>query len=293
MSGGIYTTDKSLDTIVSLGDVSTDNLQNNEVLLYNATSGFWENGTVGGGNAVEVEDDRNLVSKLGTSGQNLTSSAIGNVLLGADVGSIITTQNVNVAIGFNSLSSGSVGQNNIIIGRNTARTGTDNRNDNICIGNECCENANFHFNQNVAIGYRAVKDGGINVSVVLGSEAGRQGDITHGVVMGYSSCRFGTTNNIIAIGKTAHYNGTDNNGICLGERTGFSGCGDHSILIGTKAGEGGKFDRSIVLNATGAQVNATSADSCVIKPVRGVAHGIGVGVMKYDPTTGEITYSTT
>jgi hypothetical protein len=40
-------------------------------------------------------------------------------------------------------------------------------------------------------------------------------------------------------------------------------------------------------------LNPTQANSCFIKPIRGVAHGIGVGLTKYDPTTGELTYSTT
>ena len=33
--------------------------------------------------------------------------------------------------------------------------------------------------------------------------------------------------------------------------------------------------------------------SPVDRPIRGVAHGLGVGVLKYDTTTFEITYSTT
>ena len=264
------------------------NATGSSALFYDSSSGEITYDSASGG-ATEIVETQNLITPDLSAGTNLTSSAIGNVLLGADVGSAITTTNVNVALGFNNLSSGSVGDYNVSIGRNTARTGTNSRSYNICIGNECCENASFNFDGNICLGYRTAKNGGIDTAIILGWEAGagNTANITHGVVMGYGSCNGGTTTNVIAIGKTAHYVGSDVNGICLGERTGFGGSGDHSILIGTKAGEGGHFDRSIVLNSTGNQVNAPSVDSFVVKPIR---NANGSSALFYDSSSGEITY---
>ena len=53
------------------------------------------------------------------------------------------------------------------------------------------------------------------------------------------------------------------------------------------------YSNSIVINATGAFLDTTAANSFVVKPIRGIAHGLGVGVMKWDSGTYEITYSTT
>jgi hypothetical protein len=46
------------------------------------------------------------------------------------------------------------------------------------------------------------------------------------------------------------------------------------------------------LNATGVAVNPAAA-GLFVNPIRGVAQGIGVNVLFYNPSTFEILYSTT
>jgi hypothetical protein len=74
--------------------------------------------------------------------------------------------------------------------------------------------------------------------------------------------------------------------------TNVSGSGTNSIAIGRDAVANSSTNNSITLNGTGTAITANQA-GLFVAPIRGVAHGIGVGVLKYDTTTFEITYSTT
>ena len=80
--------------------------------------------------------------------------------------------------------------------------------------------------------------------------------------------------------------------VAIGTKSGEISQGNSAVAIGDRAGRTNQHDNSIVLNATGADLNTDGVSRFFVKPVRGVAHGLGVGVMKYHPTTGEITYST-
>jgi len=53
-----------------------------------------------------------------------------------------------------------------------------------------------------------------------------------------------------------------------------------------------QHDNSICLNATGVTLNTTAVSGLFVKPIRSGAHGIGVGALHYDASSGEITYST-
>ncbi len=71
----------------------------------------------------------------------------------------------------------------------------------------------------------------------------------------------------------------------------LAGQGDNAIAIGNRAGGfvNPQAATSIILNATGAQLENTTADSFVVKPVRNAS---GTHSMEYNPTTGEVTYDT-
>lgn len=55
----------------------------------------------------------------------------------------------------------------------------------------------------------------------------------------------------------------------------------------------GSVDSSVVINATGTPMVAVEPNGCYIAPMRGVDLGITQFLVKYDPTTGELVYSTT
>lgn len=115
-------------------------------------------------------------------------------------------------------------------------------------------------------------------NVFIGHKAGNDAVISRGVAIGFEAGRTG-------MGQSA---------ICIGQSAGRNNAGQYSIHIGFGAGNvGGNYSGCVVIVGGATTLNPDGANRCFIKPVRGVAHGIGVGVMKYDPTTSEITYSTT
>ena len=65
--------------------------------------------------------------------------------------------------------------------------------------------------------------------------------------------------------------------------------GTNSVAIGKKAGDANQANNSIILNATGAYLNQTTANTFTVKPVR---QGNTANAMYYDASTGEITYDT-
>ena len=105
----------------------------------------------------------------------------------------------------------------------------------------------------------------------------------------------GSTNqgtNSISVGAGAGTLLQGDYSVAIGTKSGEISQGNSAVAIGDRAGRTNQDDNSIVLNATGLDLNTDGINRFFVKPVRGVAHGLGVGVMKYDPTTGEITYST-
>lgn len=55
---------------------------------------------------------------------------------------------------------------------------------------------------------------------------------------------------------------------------------------------GANLSQSLTMNA-GSMIDVLPANGLFVEGVRGVAHGLGVGVLHYDTITHEITYSTT
>ena len=79
--------------------------------------------------------------------------------------------------------------------------------------------------------------------------------------------------------------------VAVGFEAGQSNQGSNAVAVGYLAGNPSQQTNSIILNASGANL-ASDSQSLYVKPIRGVSHGQPVGVMHYDPSSGEITYST-
>ena len=77
--------------------------------------------------------------------------------------------------------------------------------------------------------------------------------------------------------------------VAIGSQVGETSQGDKAIAIGQYAGQTNQAANSIVLNATGAALENTTADSFVVKPIRNAS---GTHSLEYNPTTGEVTYDT-
>jgi hypothetical protein len=83
--------------------------------------------------------------------------------------------------------------------------------------------------------------------------------------------------------------------VAIGHWAGQSGQGIQAVAIGFSAGRTSQGNNSIILNATGANLNQTTANTFTVKPVRnGGSSGLPAGFyqMAYNPTTGEIVYYT-
>ena len=136
-------------------------------------------------------------------------------------------------------------------------------------------------------------------SVAIGRAASSTNQGTGCVAIGLAAGQTTQGNNAVAIGGSAAQNvGQGQNCVAIGYSAGRGLAGGfqqaNSVAIGAFAGEGNQAPRSIIINATGAALNNNFGnDCCFIKPLRGVAYGIGVSRVVYDAGTGELTYSTT
>jgi hypothetical protein len=99
----------------------------------------------------------------------------------------------------------------------------------------------------------------------------------------------------VAVGLSAGQTDQGIGAIAIGQSAGrgiISGQGDNAIAIGKGAGIDSQTAGSICLNASGIDLNPNQV-GCFIRPLRGVALGLGVGVVFYDSATFELQYSTT
>ena len=81
------------------------------------------------------------------------------------------------------------------------------------------------------------------------------------------------------------------NAVCIGNSAGSVGLGFNSVAIGTNASPTNGSADSICIVGDATTVNPPNS-GLFISPIRGVALGLGVGVMKYDPVSKEVVYST-
>jgi hypothetical protein len=192
---------------------------------------------------------------IGESAGNSSQATYG-IAIGAESGK--TSQATRaIAIGENA-GNNTQGTNSIAIGRNAGQT---------ILGNQA-----------VAIGYDAILQSA--------------GVTTDAVGVGFEALRLDGRAGAIGIGRKANRGNAGENSIMIGAySTDVSGSGTNSIAIGRNAVANSSTGNSITLNGTATAITANQA-GLFVAPIRGVAHGLGVGVLKYDTGTYEITYST-
>ena len=96
----------------------------------------------------------------------------------------------------------------------------------------------------------------------------------------------------VAVGYQAGSEFQGNNAVAIGNAAGYDSQGANSIAIGTFAGQSAQGNNSIILNATGAAINSTGANTFTVAPVRNDVANVGE-VMFYNTTSKEITYGNT
>lgn len=153
-------------------------------------------------------------------------------------------------------------------------------------------NARTTGEERTTIGHQAGELGSSSKSCAFGFQAGRNNQVNDATAIGWKAGYEGQKYRAVALGFEA---GNDNQGqysVCLGTKCGTNGEGEYNITIGNQCGN--TADNSIVFNASATPFNK-STQGMFIAPgtIQGSALGLGVGVLHYDTTTGEIKVSTT
>ena len=128
-----------------------------------------------------------------------------------------------------------------------------------------------------------------NFGTALGYAAGQTNQSTYATAIGIGAGQDDQGQSSTAIGHQAGSDLQSTYAVAAGYRAGKNSQGTNAIAIGKSAGETNQAANSIVMNATGAAVENTTANTFVVKPVRAVAGAIPAGFKQvaYNPTTGE------
>jgi len=144
----------------------------------------------------------------------------------------------------------------------------------------------------VAIGVQSGEQNQGQSAVAVGVGSGQTSQSQIAVAVGGSSGQTSQGEGAVAVGFQAGQLNQGQYSTALGEEAGEQNQGQFSVCIGALAGQTTADANSILINASGVALASTGASRTHINPIRGVAHGVGVGVMVYDPVAFELTYST-
>jgi hypothetical protein len=130
-------------------------------------------------------------------------------------------------------------------------------------------------------------------SLALGSGAGATtqgvGSVALGVNAGNDQGYYA-----VAIGIGSGRVAQSDSAVAVGGEAGWVSQGINSVAVGYRAGTTNQANSSIILNATGANLNATTANTFTVAPVRNDVSTANVAqVMFYNTTSKEITYGNT
>jgi len=146
----------------------------------------------------------------------------------------------------------------------------------------------------VAIGYFAGQTGQGISAVAIGTKAGQTGQGAIAVAISYLSGQTSQQSYAIAIGYEAGRYNQGTSSVSLGMRSGQTGQGANAVAIGYAAGFSNQGANSIILNATGSNLNNTTASTFTVKPIRNSgSDNTTTPALTYNSTSGEIFYSTT
>jgi hypothetical protein len=161
----------------------------------------------------------------------------------------------------------------------------------VAIGEQAGEISQNQFA--VAVGYQAGRSSQVDFAVAVGYTAGQtnQGNAT--VAIGDGSGNSSQAIRAVAVGQRAGNSNQQQYATALGTQAGNSNQGQYSVAVGAYSGRTSQADRSIVINASGADLNNTIQDSCIIKPIRNKnASGSPTDrPLFYSPNGGEMYYS--
>ena len=134
---------------------------------------------------------------------------------------------------------------------------------------------------------------GANVPVIaIGNGAGQNDQQSNAIAIGPNAGNATQSGFGIAVGLNAGKDTQGAGSVAIGSGAGESTQGDWCVAIGAGAQNSGGHDDCITLNGGGTNLPTIGVGRFMVDPIRGVAHGLGVGVMHWDSGTKEVTYST-
>jgi hypothetical protein len=141
----------------------------------------------------------------------------------------------------------------------------------------------------VAIGRNAGQTTQSGSAVAVGVSAGDTSQGTSAVAIGSSAGFTNQSANTVAVGVGAGQSTQGVDAVAIGNAAGSLTQGIAAVAIGSGAGRTSQGNYSIILNATGANLDQTTANTFTVAPVRNDVANIG-NVMFYNATSKEITY---
>jgi hypothetical protein len=131
-----------------------------------------------------------------------------------------------------------------------------------------------------------------NSAVAIGQTAGNSTQGEYSAAFGYGAGANAQGLQAVAIGSNAGADLQGNTAVAIGAGAGFDNQGNSAVAIGYFAGQSAQGNNSIIINATGAALNALTANTFTVAPVRNDVANIA-NIMFYNATTKEITYGNT
>lgn len=141
----------------------------------------------------------------------------------------------------------------------------------------------------VAIGSSAGNDNQGAQAIAVGTNAGQTSQSENAIAIGNAAGQTNQGNNAIAIGTAANSDQKPE-AIAIGYGAGTAEQGLRAVAIGAGAGHNSQANNSIVINATNSDLDATTANTFVVAPVRNDTANISTA-MYYNTTTKEVTYA--
>jgi hypothetical protein len=128
-----------------------------------------------------------------------------------------------------------------------------------------------------------------NTYVALGTGAGGATQSQTAVAIGVNAGNVSQDYYTVAIGIGAGRDTQLAGAIAIGAEAGGNSQGTYGIAIGFRAGRTNQASNTIILNATGANLNATTANTLTVAPIRNTTGTDGL--LQYNNTTKEVSYS--
>ena len=235
-------------------------------------------------------------NSAGATDINMNSQSITNpsdITFANEVKIPSSTNLANINMGYNNLVSSFATKGQIAIGSGIMSVGvmTAVSEQNIGMGLEALKSITSG-RANISIGgisTIAVSSGSNNT--IVGHQATQSLTGSNNTVVGYQAgTRIQATANNVLMGTNSNVALTTSSGaVSIGAN---ANAGTNGIAIGNGAGSTASTAGSIIINASGT-TTVPNQVGCFIRPLRGVALGIGIGRVYYDSATFELQYSTT